>query len=60
MAKKKGESRGDTSGGLVFVGAIMIGIGLGIFYKNAAVGTLLGIGIGFVLFGVIKGLVKGK
>jgi hypothetical protein len=58
MKKKKKESRSDSSGGLVFVGALMIGIGLGIFYGNAAVGTLVGLGVGFVLFGLIKAFMK--
>jgi len=41
----------DTAGGLVFVGSLMIGIGLGIFYNQTAVGTLVGLGVGFILFG---------
>jgi hypothetical protein len=52
MAKK--ESKSDTAGGLVFVGALMVGIGLGIFYNNTAVGTLVGLGVGFILFGLVK------
>jgi len=54
MAKKKTESKGDTAGGMVFVGALMIGIGLGIYGGNAAVGALVGLGVGFILFGLIK------
>ena len=57
MAKKK-ESRSDVAGGLVFVGSLMVGIGLGILYGNAAVGTMIGLGVGFVLFGMIKALMK--
>jgi len=44
----------DTAGGLVFVGSLMIGIGLGIFYNQTAVGTLVGLGVGFILFGLVK------
>ena len=54
MAKKKS----DTAGGLVFVGSLMVGIGLGIFYNQTAVGTLIGLGVGFVLFGLIKAFMK--
>ena len=34
------------------------GIGFGIFYRNAAVGTMIGLGVGFILFGVIKAFMK--
>jgi len=53
MTKKK-ESRSDVAGGLVFVGSLMLGIGLGMLYGNAAVGTMVGLGVGFILFGLIK------
>jgi len=56
MAKK--ESKSDVAGGLIFVGALMIGIGLGIFYGSAASGTLIGLGVGFILFGLIKAFMK--
>lgn len=56
--RKKEESKADSAGGLVFVGSLMIGIGLGIFNGNTAVGTLIGLGVGFILFGLIKGFVK--
>ena len=55
---KKSKSKSDTVGGLVFVGSLMTGIGLGIFYGNTAVGTMIGLGIGFILFGIIKALMK--
>jgi hypothetical protein len=59
MKNKKNKSKSDTAGGLVFVGALMIGIGLGIFYGITAVGTLVGLGAGFILFGLVKAFVKG-
>ena len=58
MAKKKEKSKADNVGGLVFVGALMIGIGLGIYYNITAVGVLVGLGIGFMLFGLVKAFVK--
>jgi len=57
-SKQKRESKSDAAGGLVFVGSLMIGIGLGMFYGNTAVGTMLGLGVGFILFGLIKAFMK--
>ena len=59
MEKKYNKSKADNVGGLVFVGALMIGIGFGIFYGNTAVGTLLGLGVGFIFFGLVKAFMKG-
>ncbi len=58
MVEKKSKSKVDDAGGLVFVGALMIGIGLGIFTGNTAVSTLVGLGVGFILFGLVKAFVK--
>lgn len=58
MEKSKEKSKSDTVGGLVFVGPLMIGIGLGIYYNQTAVGTLVGLGVGFILFGLIKAIIK--
>jgi len=58
MAKKKKESKSDTAGGLVFVGSLMLGIGVGMYYGNPAVGTLIGLGVGFLLFGLVKLVIK--
>jgi len=52
------KSKSDVAGGLVFVGALMIGIGLGIYFIQVAVGTLIGLGIGFIIYGFIKALSK--
>jgi len=57
MAKKK-ESKSDAAGGLVFVGSLMVGIGIGLFYGRPDVGTMVGLGVGFILFGLIKVLIK--
>ena len=43
MAKKESKSKSDTVGGLVFVGPLMIGIGLG---------------VGFLLIGLVKAIMK--
>jgi len=58
MGKKKESSKADTVGGLVFVGPLMIGIGLGIYYGITAVGVMVGLGVGFILFGIVKAFMK--
>ena len=60
MEKKQNKSKSDTVGGLVFVGPLMIGIGLGIYYGQTAVGVLVGLGIGFIFFGLVKAFMKWK
>ena len=56
--KNKSKSKSDTVGGFVFVGPLMIGIGLGIYFNQTAVGLLVGLGFGFILFGLVKALMK--
>jgi uncharacterized membrane protein len=58
MEKNKNKSKSDTVGGLVFVGPLMIGLGLGIYYTQTAVGLLVGLGVGFILFGLVKAIMK--
>ena len=56
--KEKNKSRSDTIGGFVFVGPLLIGIGLGIYFGQTAVGVLVGLGVGFILFGLVKAFMK--
>ena len=58
MRKEKDKSKADTVGGMVFVGPLIIGIGLGIYYNQTAVGTLVGLGVGFIFFGLVKAFIK--
>ena len=58
MTEKETKSKADAAGGMVFVGSLMIGIGLGIYYGQTAVGALVGLGAGFILFGLIKVIIK--
>ena len=47
--------------GIVFVvGAILIGIGLGLVLHKTGAFTLIGIGVGFVLSGLISMLTRNK
>jgi len=58
MEKKNSESKAHTAGDLVFVGPLMIGLGLGIYYNITAVGILVGLGVGFILYGIAYALMK--
>ena len=58
MEKKQNKSKSDTVGGLVFVGPLMIGLGLGIYYNQTAVGLFVGLGVGFIFFGLVKAFMK--
>jgi hypothetical protein len=58
MTKKDNESKAYTAGGIVFVGSLMIGLGLGIYYNITSVGILVGLGVGFVLLGIIYALMN--
>ena len=52
------EKRRGTVVGLVFVGCIMIGLAIGIAYGRTDVGIMAGIGVGFLLMGILWALVK--
>ena len=58
MREKKEKSESDMVGGLVFVGPLLIGIGLGIYFNQTAVCVLVGLGFSFILFGLVKALIK--
>jgi hypothetical protein len=58
MFDKNDKSKSDTVGGLVFVGPLLIGIGIGIYFNQTAVGVLVGLGVSFILFGLVKALMK--
>ena len=52
MTKHEDKSKADTVGGLVFVGPLLIGLGLGIYFNQTAVGLLVGLGISFIGFAI--------
>ena len=54
MEKRENKSKYGNAEGLVFVGPLLIGVGLGIYYNQTAVGILVGLGVGFILLGLVK------
>lgn len=52
MATKK-DNKFDSAGGVVFVGCMFIGMGLGYFFNQFAVGLFIGMGVGFVGMGLV-------
>lgn len=58
MKKEKKKSRSDNVGAFGFVGSLMIGIGIGLLYGRPDVGTMVGLGIGFLMFALSKLLIK--
>jgi hypothetical protein len=55
MAKNKSKkAKGEDVGGIAFIGCVVVGIGLGLYFRQPAVGTLLGVGVGFILMALIK------
>jgi len=58
MAKFK--KKKEDASGLVFVGSLFIGLALGMFYGNVAVGALSGLGVGFILMALVSILLKNK
>ncbi len=51
-------SQSDSAGGFFYIGSVMLGLGGGLYYNNVAVGLFIGLGVGFILFGVTKLLKK--
>lgn len=54
--KKKKEKIEDY----LFVGALFVGLGLGIYFEQVAVGVLIGLGVGFLLRAIYYLLKKKK
>ena len=44
----------STVGGVIFVGCMFIGLGIGMLYNKTAVGVILGLGVGFIVMGLIR------
>lgn len=41
------------SGGIAFVGCMMLGIGIGILFDQAGAGVMIGMGVGFLAMAII-------
>ena len=49
------EEHKKRHGASLFIpGCMFIGLGVGIIIKNAGAGVLLGLGVGFIIFGIIR------
>lgn len=48
MIGKKNVNNGDRAG-MAFVGCILIGLGLGFLFDQVVVGSILGVGVGFLI-----------
>lgn len=48
------EKTDNKTAGLVFVGCIMAGSGLGMAFGRPDIGSLVGVGIGFVLMALVR------
>lgn len=55
--KKKAES---TIGGFVFVGCLMLGIGIGFIKHAVHIGAVIGLGVGFIAMAAVWAYYRGK
>ena len=53
MKKKKTKQKKEDISGLVFVGGILIGVGIGFLTNNLVAFSVLGVGVGFILKGIV-------
>lgn len=57
MAKKT-ESKANQVGGMLFVGSIITGTGLGLWTGRPDIGSIVGVGIGFMLMAAARISIK--
>lgn len=50
----------STIVGVVFTGCLFIGLGLGIYFNQVAVGVLVGMGVGFIGMGIMWAITRHK
>lgn len=46
--------RKDSTGGIIFVGCLMLGIAVGMYTGHTGVGTMAGLGIGFIAKALVR------
>lgn len=49
MAKRKKRERDYESGGVGFIGSVMLGLGAGFLFDELVAGFLIGVGAGFII-----------
>ena len=54
MSMQQTSSNRYEAGGIAFVGALLIGLGLGFFFDEVVVGLLLGLGVGFLALAAFR------
>jgi predicted MFS family arabinose efflux permease len=54
MAKKKNSKKEKDIAGQIFVGFLFVGIGFGALFGNIFVGSLFGLGAGFIAKGIFE------
>ena len=59
MAKNR-EEKGYESGGIAFIGCIILGVGFGVLYNSLVVGTLFGVGGGFIVMALLRAILGRK
>ena len=43
-----------SAGGIAFVGCLFLGIALGMYFKQTAIGTMMGLGVGFLIMALLR------
>ncbi|MBL4754957.1 MAG: hypothetical protein JKY52_15345 [Flavobacteriales bacterium] len=49
-----GEDKNKTVGGLLFVGCLFLGIGIGMYLEDVKIGTMIGLGVGFLVMAATR------
>jgi len=54
LENKSNNSNNKKIAGLIFIGFMFVGIGIGIYVGNTTVGTLVGMGVGFLASAIYR------
>jgi F0F1-type ATP synthase assembly protein I len=47
-------------GEFAFLGALMVGVGVGMLLGHTGAGAVIGLGVGFILWGLMAGFARGS